>query len=125
MPDNKPFPKIILVVDDDQAILHLMKLQLESEGYAVIGEATGGEALERIKKANFFAVLCDLGLPDMSGFEVLKAIKAMRPGLPVIVVTGNHEEKEGRRAFELGALEYITKPIDFNYLKNILLLNSN
>ncbi len=122
MPQEKPFPIVILVVEDEPSIVHLIKLNLETEGYAVIGEATGNAALERIKKTSVSVVLCDLGLPDMSGLEILKKIKSVRPGLPVIIVTGRHDEEEGRRAFDLGAWGYVTKPIDFDYLRNILLL---
>lgn len=124
MLDNLPFPKIILVVEDEPAIYQLIKMQLESEGYAITGATTGAEAIERVKKAKIFIVLLDLGLPDMSGFEVLRELRAAKPDLQVIVVTGHHEESEGRQAFNLGALDYVTKPIDFVYLKNILLMQS-
>lgn len=115
---------MVLVIEDEPAVFRVIKLQLESEGYAVIGETTGAGAIERATHSRLFAVLCDLGLPDMSGFDVLSQIRALKPELPVIVVTGHHEEAEGRRAFAMGAADYITKPIDFNYLTNALLLNS-
>jgi DNA-binding response OmpR family regulator len=124
MPNSSPFPKIVLVVEDEPAIYQLIKIQLESEGYAVTGEMTGAGAIDRIKKSKIFIVLLDLGLPDMSGFEVLRQIRVIKPDLQVIVVTGHHEESEGRQAFNLGALDYVTKPIDFVYLKNILLMQS-
>jgi DNA-binding response OmpR family regulator len=118
------FPKIILVVDDDLAVSKLMKRQLELEGYAIMIEHTGAGAIESVKNTSLMAVLLDLGLGDMSGFDVLKNIKSIKPTLPVMMVTGNHSEDEGQRALELGAWDYITKPIDFTYLKNVLLIQS-
>src|SRR3989344_2639323 len=109
---DKAFPKLVLVVDDEPAIQKLMQIQLESFGYAVLLAATGGAAVERAKTAKVDVVFTDLGLPDINGLEVLKRIKAAKPAVPVIIVTGNHQEEEGRRALELGALEYLTKPID-------------
>ncbi len=117
-------PKIVLVVDDDAAILKIIKKQLEVEGYAVLCESTGTAALEAVKNTQLLAVLLDLRLGDMDGFEVLKQIKAVKPTLSVIMITGCHEEEEARKAFQVGAWDYVTKPIDFVYLKNILLLQS-
>ncbi len=124
MPKEDLMPKIILIVDDEAAILEMMKYQLEYEGYAVITEMNGSAVKDIVQNTKLVAVLLDLGLPDLDGFEVLKQIKAVKPSLPVIMVTGNHEEEEARKAFELGAWDYVTKPIDFNYLKNILRMQS-
>lgn len=124
MSNPAKLPKIILLVDDDLAILKMMKAQLEIEGYAILTESTGVKGVEAVKNTKLLAVLLDLHIGDEDGFEVLKQIKALKPMLPVIMVTGSHDEAEGRRSFELGAWDYVTKPIDFNYLKNILLLQS-
>ena len=114
--------KQLLIVDDDTNILTVISRQMEEEGYSTILEHTGRAAIERAKNPGISAVLLDLGLVDMDGFQVLAKIRAERPELPVIIVTGCHEESEGRRAFEMGAWDYVTKPIDFQYLKNILTL---
>ena len=123
-PQKEAFPKIILVVDDEPAISRLMKDQLEANGYAVITVEKGSEVLEVVKNTKLFAVLLDIGLPDIEGFQVLQAIKKINQSVPVIMVTGRHEESEGRKAFNLGAWDYVTKPVDFQYLTNILLLQS-
>jgi DNA-binding response OmpR family regulator len=117
-------PKIVLIVDDDPLVVNVIKGQLEFDGYAALGVDTGKAACETVENTKLFVVLLDLGLGDMDGFTVLQKIKELKPDLPVIIVTGNHQETEGRRAFELGAWDYLTKPIDFKYLKNILLLQS-
>ena len=117
-------PKIVLVVDDDTTILRLMKAQLEVEGYSVICESTGDRSVEAVKNTKLLAVLLDLHLAEEDGLDVLKRIKEMKPLLPIIMVTGSHDEVEARKAFEAGAWDYVTKPIDFAYLKNILLLQT-
>lgn len=108
------------MVDDDPHVSRVIKVQLEFGGYAVVCEESGDGALEAIKDGRFFAVFLDLGLSGTSGFEVLKSIKRIKPELPIIMVTGSHAEADGRRAIELGAWDYVTKPIDFARLKNIL-----
>ena len=125
MTDGKISPKIILVVDDEQSIRQLIKTHLESEGYAVLTAGTAKEALETVKRMKLCAVLLDLGLPDIDGLEVLWNVKMIQPSLCVIMVTGCHEESRGRRAIELGAWDYVTKPINFESLKNALRLISS
>ena len=117
-------PNTVLLVDDEKAILQVMKAQLEIEGYAVLTEQTGEDAVEKVKTTKLLAVLLDLNLKEISGLEVLKQIVSIAPLLPVIMVTGSHDEAEAHKALELGAWEYITKPIDFQYLKSILLTQS-
>lgn len=120
MVDHERASKLILIVDDDIFVSQMVAERLKVEGYAAMTAATGKEAVASLVAFRPACVLLDLTLPDMSGFEVLKRIKAFRPSLPVIIVTGNHDESEGRRAIELGARDYITKPIDFIYLLNEL-----
>ena len=115
--------KTVLTVDDEPAVLRVIKLELQSEGYTVLLAADGQAAIEIIQKNKLLAVLLDLHLQGPDGFVVLSQIKKGYPDLPVIMVTGSHDEAEARRAFDLGAWDYVTKPIDFNYLKNILRLS--
>ncbi len=118
------FSKIILIVDDEPQVLGVMRAQLEAAGYSVIVEKTGHGALDIIEHTKLLAILLDLGLDDMNGMDVLAKIKESKPNLPVIIVTGHHEESEARKALELGAYDYVTKPIDFDYLKNVLAIQS-
>ncbi len=122
---NEAKAKVVMVIDDDAAVLNLMKAQLEVDGYTVLAHSDGAAAAEAAKGAELLAVLLDLHMGGgLDGFETLKRLKILKPRLPVIMVTGSHEEAEARKAFDLGAWDYVTKPIDFNYLKNILLLQS-
>ena len=117
-------PKIVLVVDDEPSILGLLKTWLESEGFAVLTEKTGQAAIEVVGRTKLHAVFLDLGLHDIEGMEVLCRIRKLCPWLCVVVVTGCHEESQARRAIQMGAWDYVTKPINFNHLKNILLLQA-
>lgn len=118
--NEKPSPKVILVVDDERSVLQLIKTYLEMDNYVVFTMETAQEALDTVRRMAPYAVLLDLGLPDMDGLEALWKIKTIRPSLCVVVVTGCQDEAKGRRAIELGAWDYVTKPIDFKYLREML-----
>ncbi len=117
---ESPFPKMVLIVDDEASIIGVIKAQLEAEGYAVFSSRSKEEALELVRDTKLTAVLLDLQLGQESGFDVLMELKRVKPALPVFMVTGSHDESEAKKAFDLGAWDYVTKPIDFNYLKNSL-----
>ena len=117
--------KQILAVDDDPAILKMIKIQLEMAGYTVLCAGDTRAAIEAAKSNDILVMLLDLHLSNGDGFGVLQAIRKTKPDLPVIMVTGSHDEEEARRAMSLGAWDYVTKPIDFQYLKNILLMQSS
>ena len=110
----------ILVADDDDTVAKFLETALGLKGYAVTVVSSGQEALEWTGRGIFKIILLDLGLKDMSGMRVLEQIKKYSPALPVIMVTGCHDETEARRALELGAFDYITKPVDMNYLIRVL-----
>ena len=116
--------KKILIVDDDENVLKVMQAQLEFGGFQVFTAKNAHGMLLAVSQSDYHAVLLDLGLPDMDGLEALKKLKSFKSSLPVIIVTGNHEEEKGRQAMALGAWDYVTKPIDFKYLRNILLIQS-
>ncbi len=112
--------KRILIVDDNPSVREVLKRYLEKSGMQVLPVATGAEALEIAEIPSFKVMLLDLGLKDMPGMEVLKRVRQKRPDISVIVVTGCHEESEARQAFDNGALEYVTKPVDFEHLIRVI-----
>ena len=81
----------ILCVDDEETPRLLRKLILQKQGYQVITAASGVEALELLDGANINLVLSDLMMPGMSGTELTKSVKAMRPTMPVILISGVNE----------------------------------
>ncbi|UCC86549.1 MAG: response regulator [Anaerolineales bacterium] len=102
----------ILIVDDESHIRHLTARMLAMAGYQVIEAASGPEALRLIEESKPDVITCDIDMPGMDGFEVLKAIKS-RPSTadtPVIMLTGIGQRKDAVQATELGASDYMTKP---------------
>jgi CheY-like chemotaxis protein len=117
----------ILVVDDEPDVADLFRQRFRREArqgtYVMHFAASGGGALNRLAGENqpaLVAVLSDINMPGMDGLELLGEIKQRRPDLPVMMVTAYGDDERRRRARELGAFEFITKPIDFDQLKEQL-----
>lgn len=102
----------ILVVEDDEDILQLLKYNLAKEGYQVTGVTSGEEALKVMKSGAPDLVLLDLMLPGMDGLEVCRRFKreARTGQIPIIMLTAKGEEADIVTGLELGADDYITKP---------------
>ncbi|GLR68963.1 DNA-binding response regulator [Acidocella aquatica] len=106
---NKPY---ILIVEDEAALVTLLRYNLEKQGFRVEDAGDGGEALTRIAETPPDLVLLDWMLPTMSGIEVCRQIRR-RPAtrtLPVIMLTARAEEQDAVRGLDTGADDYITKP---------------
>jgi CheY-like chemotaxis protein len=84
----------ILCVDDEETPRTLRKLILQKQGYQVVTAASGDEALELLNRANIDLVLSDQMMPGMTGTELTKSVKAMRPAMPVILISGVNEIPE-------------------------------
>lgn len=106
----------ILVVEDGASQRKMMAEFLIKEGYAVAEAANGLEALERVKVQHFDLVLLDYKMPGMNGMEVLKALKGMNPEIAVVITTAFGAVETAVLAMKAGALDYLTKPIDFEEL---------
>jgi diguanylate cyclase (GGDEF)-like protein/PAS domain S-box-containing protein len=105
----------LLVVDDNESIRKLLCLHLERKGYRLVSAVEGRQALELVGQDNFDLVLLDIDMPGMSGLEVLKMIRQRYSSaeLPVVMVTATTRSEEIVGALNLGASDYLTKPIDF------------
>lgn len=115
--------KRILIIDDEEDFGALLKLNIDKTAeYEATVANSGAAGLEVIRKSKPDLVLLDIMMPGMDGIETLKHIKAIAPDLPVSMVTAVYREEEAKRCFEAGAFEYITKPVDFEYLKTTLLV---
>ncbi len=109
----------LLVIDDDPAMVRFVELFLEPEGFQVIGALSGAEGIEQARIRSPDAVLLDLILPDMEGWEVLRALKA-RPetsGVPVVVVSARTGPEDRMRSLDLGADDLVAKPFDIRELQ--------
>ncbi len=105
-PVNRP---LLLVVEDDSDLRGVLALALRNYGYEVKEAGSGSEALRLIRVRAPDAVILDLGLPDMDGFEVTASIRSEYQ-LPIIVLSALTEEQHQVRALDGGANDYVTKP---------------
>jgi signal transduction histidine kinase len=106
-------PGKVLVVDDDPTTRRLLKFLLEKEGLAVTAKSNGQEALAQIQQDPPDAVLLDIMMPKMSGFEMLEKVRQMpeHSDLPIIVLTALGDQENVIRGLEMGANDYQAKPI--------------
>ena len=105
--------KKILVVDDDYAFSSYARRLLEDQGLEVFIAATGAAGLLQAAQERPHLILLDLGLPDMDGFAVLKAVqsKPETRRIPVVICSIVRREKETREALALGAADFLEKPL--------------
>ncbi|MEE4296235.1 MAG: EAL domain-containing protein [Wenzhouxiangella sp.] len=109
----------VLLIDDDAMIRTLVSRGLGRGGVRVTETSGGAEALALMDQSSFDLVLLDVHMPDMDGFETLEAIrsKARRGEIPVIMLTADDEPSAIEKAFERGATDFITKPINLRLLE--------
>ena len=112
----------ILVVDDEIYTVRLLKQYLSSKGYHVHTAADGREAIEKVEEIKPHVVLLDIIMPGMGGLDALKEIKKLAPKTVVIMVTAVIDEELAKRALALGADDYITKPINLEYVEKSVLV---
>lgn len=105
----------VLIVDDEVQIRRFLRISLSSQGYAVAEAETGGEGLIKAISDKPDLVLLDLGLPDIDGQEVLRAIRDQSE-IPVMVVSVRASESEKVTCLDAGANDYITKPFGIQEL---------
>ena len=108
-PLSPPLPSV-LVVDDEPDICMGLGDFLKHNGYTVRAVQAGHDALREVERGQIGVVILDLGLPDLSGLEVLRGIKKLDPLLPVIVLTASTQESHTVEALHCGAFTYLTKP---------------
>lgn len=100
----------ILVVDDDPSISRLITFQLEMQGYLVDVVTDGQEALDAFRAQDYQAVILDLMLPSLDGFQVLQAIRRENETLPVLILSARSRENDVMKGFAAGANDYLIKP---------------
>jgi len=114
----------ILIVDDEPHVADLFRQHFRREArqgtYVLHFVASGEAALERLAgeiEPQLIVILSDINMPGMDGLTLLGEVKRLHPDLPVIMVTAYGDDERRRRAGELGAAEFVTKPVDFDRLK--------
>ncbi|HYQ60446.1 MAG TPA: response regulator, partial [Desulfatiglandales bacterium] len=106
----------VLVVDDDENILKLIKMRLEVEGYSVETASSAEAALARAKAETFDVALLDYKLADKNGIALMTDLFQLNPEMPVIILTAYGTIKGAVEAMKKGAFGYIAKPFDYEEL---------
>ncbi|MSP51462.1 MAG: response regulator transcription factor [Alphaproteobacteria bacterium] len=108
---------LILLVDDDDALRGALKEQLElNNEFAMTEATTGAQALDILKRDRFDVVLLDVGLPDLDGREVCRAVRRFGIAVPIIMLTGAGTDSDTILGLDAGANDYVTKPFKLNVL---------
>jgi CheY-like chemotaxis protein len=117
----------ILIVDDEPDVADLFRQRFRREAregtYVLHFAASGEEALQQLAgeiQPELIVILSDVNMPGMDGLTLLGEVKRSYPHLPVMMVTAYGEDERRRRADDLGASEFLTKPVDFDRLKDQL-----
>jgi len=106
----------ILVVDDDQGLLHLLKMRLMAMGFDVAACTKGEEAIAQARREVFDLAITDLRLPGLDGLTVMEELRLINPNLPVLILTAHGSIPNAVEAMQKGAYGYLTKPFDDNDL---------
>lgn len=102
--------KVVLAVDDEEAILDLLKFNIEKEGFRFISATNGEEGIRLAKEQEPDIILLDVMLPKMDGLTVCKKIRQENVGIPIIMLSARGEEIDKIVGLEIGADDYMTKP---------------
>jgi EAL domain-containing protein (putative c-di-GMP-specific phosphodiesterase class I)/CheY-like chemotaxis protein len=111
--------RVLVAEDDDQVRRPLMRC-LSLAGYEVAGAENGRQAHELLDGGNFDAVVSDIAMPELDGIQLLRLIRERDSDLPVVLVTGAPDVATAMQAVRLGALLYLTKPVDLDEIKHVV-----
>ncbi|MBI5788690.1 MAG: response regulator [Candidatus Schekmanbacteria bacterium] len=112
--------KCILVVDDEESSRTGLSKILARSGYEVLTAGDGEEALGKVRGAACHLIITDMKMPKMGGIELLREVKKLQPEIGVIMVTAYGEVDSYLEAMNLGAFEYLNKPIKVDELKKVI-----
>lgn len=102
----------IIIIDDEKEICESIKMILEYEGYTVDYSTSSPEGITKITNGQFSALLLDIQMPEMNGFEVIRKVKEITPDLSVIIISAHGSIENAIKATKLGAFDFIEKPVD-------------
>jgi DNA-binding response OmpR family regulator len=109
-------PQKVLIVDDEKDFLDIIAERILARGMDVSTATSAEDALNMVEEESFDVVILDFMMPALDGFKALKLMKAKRPDVQIIVLTGNVPEEKRMEAKALGALDVIEKPPDLKDL---------
>ncbi len=111
----------VLLVDDEVEFLRIMKRRLQLRSLAVDTVSDGMEALKVVMESRPDVMVLDLRMPGMDGLEVLRRIKEVAPGLPVIILTGHGNSEDEDAAYALGCYDFLRKPAELETILGSIL----
>ena len=114
--DNKN--GLVYVIDDDADVRESIKWLLESTNYRVEDYESAETFIAQFNESVPSVILCDLRMPGMDGFEVLRSVKKSNPQVQVIILTGHGGDAEEQTAYRMGAYNFLKKPMDIDELLN-------
>jgi len=110
----------VLVVDDEPQIREVLQMTLDNDGYETDTADSGETALDVIGKFHPNIVFLDIRMPDMDGIQCLRRIKEISPEVEVIMISGFATIQMARRSLEIGAFDYIGKPLSFDHIREVI-----
>jgi two-component system response regulator HydG len=121
MPNTKPVARpLLLVVDDEQPVLRVVERLAAKAGFEVVTCASGSEGMRALARRPADLAMVDLRMPDVNGLDLLRQIRAAVPSCEVILMTAYAAVDSAVEAIKLGAREYLTKPFDFDRVRQVL-----
>jgi EAL domain-containing protein (putative c-di-GMP-specific phosphodiesterase class I) len=112
-------PEVVVVVDDEPSILRALERTLGAT-FRVAAFPAAQQAIERVRKGGVAVVLSDIGMPGMSGIDLLGAVREHDPDLPVVLITGSPSLESATKAIEHGVFRYLPKPFDEQQLTSLV-----
>ena len=110
----------VLMVDDEESVCDAVVTLLNTRGHEAVGARSGIAALELLEREYFDVLLCDVRMPGMSGLDLLTKALELRPGLPVVMLSGVSDVSTARDALHRGAMEYLVKPVELDELDRVV-----
>jgi len=106
----------ILIIDDSATNVFLLQTLLEEQGYIVFFAYNGQEAIKYIDEQKFDLLLLDIMMPGIDGYDILEKLSSEQSKTPVIMVTAKDDRDSEKKARDMGATDYVTKPVNFEKL---------
>jgi CheY-like chemotaxis protein/anti-sigma regulatory factor (Ser/Thr protein kinase) len=116
----QPQPKRVLIIDDDPAVVELLRAALQRKHIESASSTTGAEALSVLRSTRFEVILLDLGLPDVYGLELIRQLRELAPGARIVIITADATSETLLHAMREQAFEYIRKPFDIHEIVDVV-----
>ncbi len=116
----QPQPKRVLIIDDDPAVLDLLRSALQRKNIDSATSTSGAEALTQLACTQFEVILLDLGLPDVHGLELIHRLRELGPSARIVIITADTTSDSLLRAIRERAFEYVRKPFDIHEVVDVV-----